>query len=302
MHRAVAATGRHLRGSIDVGGVERTYDLYVPSRLPSRRVALVVALHGGLGSGAQFEAQSGFDGLAQANGFIVAYPNGTPQRPGSELRVWNAGGCCGIADASHENIDDVGFITTLIAHLRSRYRIDARRVFLTGHSNGALMAFAVACRSSGVVAAIAVQSGALMEPACHPRLAVSVLEIHGTADQNLPINGGKGAKGLSATVFPPPLDALRTFAAADACTARSTRNDPLNRAVSIEAWSRCRGGAVVEWARVAGANHAWMGHRASRWTELRIGPPYMGFDSSLAAWSFLAAHPRPRPGAMLAGP
>lgn len=292
VHRATPATGRHLSGSIEVGGATRTYRLYVPAHLPSRPVPLLVALHGGLGSGAQFESQTGFDGLAQANGFIVAYPNGTPQRPGTDLDVWNAGGCCGVADVSHENVDDVGFITALIGHLESEYRVDRHRVFLTGHSNGALMAFAVACAASGTIDAIAVQSGALMEPTCDPPEPVSVLEIHGTADENIPINGGRGPKGISGAVFPPPLDALETFATADGCAAPTTRPDPSNRAVSIETWSGCRRGAIVEWAKVAGANHDWMGHPAPSQTVQRLGPPYLGFDSSLAVWSFLAAHQR----------
>ncbi len=45
--------------------------------------------------------------------------------------------------------------------------------------------------------------------------------------------------------------------------------------------------------KVAGANHAWMGHRGTPGSVLLVGEPYMGFDSSAAVWSFLAAHPRP---------
>lgn len=292
VHRAVAPTGRRTLRTLEFGGAERTYHLYLPSPLPKGPRPLLVGLHGGLGSGPQFEADTGFDGLAQANGFIAVYPDGTPIRAGSDHLVWNAGGCCGIADAAHEDVDDVGFVVALVHHLEAVYDIDPRRVFLTGHSNGALLAYAVACAHAGTIDAVAVQAGALLEPTCRPSRPVSVLEIHGTDDQNIPINGGKGPRDVSGTTFPPPLDALKTFAAADRCGRPRTAPDPENRAVSIEAWTGCAGHTVVEWARVTGANHAWMGHPSSPASVLLLGgQAYLGFDSSLAVWSFLAAHP-----------
>ena len=51
-------------------GRARTYRLYVPSSLPAGPAPLLVALHGGYGSGARFEVATGFSGLAEANGFL----------------------------------------------------------------------------------------------------------------------------------------------------------------------------------------------------------------------------------------
>src|SRR4029077_20342088 len=109
---AVDATGQKVDGTITPPGQgERTYHLYVPASLPKDRpVPLLVALHGGTGWGTQFEQQSGFDGLAEANQFLVVYPDGVKQ-PGTTAdgRVWNGGACCGIA--SRQDVDDVGFIS-----------------------------------------------------------------------------------------------------------------------------------------------------------------------------------------------
>ena len=84
------------------------------------------------------------------------------------------------------------------------------------------------------------------------------------------------------------------LASQDGCpSASATSNDPANSAVNFEVWQPCKAGTVVEWAKVTGANHAWMGHPASPAADrLNGGPPYMGLDSSTAVWSFLAAHPR----------
>jgi polyhydroxybutyrate depolymerase len=293
---ATRPTGRVVQGTIrSPDGAERSYRLYLPSGLPRRApLPLLVALHGGGGSAEQFERDSGFDGLAQANRFIVVYPDGTPMRAGSTGRVWNAGGCCGIAEEDRRNVDDVGFISALVAKLEAGYPIDRRRVFVAGHSNGAMLAFRLACQLSSAIAAIGVQSGTLFAGGCRPAHPVAVLEIHGTADENVPINGGRGAKDISGSDFPPPLSGLELLASRDHCPVRPTPlRDRRNRDLSYELWRPCEDGSAVEWVKVAGANHVWMGHPASLRSQLLIGKPYMGLDSSAAIWSFLAAHPRP---------
>jgi len=294
---ATTPRGRHVTGTIVIGGnVVRSYTLYLPRSLPKHSpVPLLVALHGGLGSGPQFEQQSGFDGLAEANRFIVVYPNGTAiHRFAPNQLVWNGGGCCSVAEQGQENVDDVGFISSLITKLERQYDIDNGRVFAAGHSNGAILAERLACQLSGQIVAIGVQAGVLFVNSCPMPHPVAALEIHGTVDQNIPINGGYGQRSLTKTDYPPPVDGLKTIAAHDACPSAPTNApDPSNAAVRFQIWQPCRAGTVVEWAMVAGANHAWMGHPGSRATQLLTGgKPYSGFDSSAAIWSFLAAHPR----------
>ncbi len=293
---AVTPKGTHIFGTVVVSGTTvRSYQLYVPRSLAKRTpVPLLVALHGGLGSGSQFEQNSGFDGLAESNRFLVVYPNGTPIRRIAPNRlVWNGGGCCSVAAQDQDNVNDVGFISALIAKLEGRYHIDKNRVFATGHSNGAILAERLACQLSGQIVAIGVQAGDLSVNGCSMPHPVAALEIHGTQDQNIPINGGYGSRSLTQTNFPPPVNGLRTIAAQDGCPSTPTiSSDPSNAAVHFTVWQPCHGGTVVEWATVTGANHAWMGHPASAATERLVGSPYLGFDSSAAIWSFLIAHPR----------
>jgi polyhydroxybutyrate depolymerase len=296
MKPAVTPRGARIFGTVLVAGsTVRSYQLYVPRSLPGRTpVPLLVALHGGLGSGSQFEQNSGFDGLAESNHFLVVYPNGTPIRRIVPNRlVWNGGGCCSVAAQDQDNVNDVGFISALIAKLEGRYHIDKHRVFATGHSNGAILAERLACQLSGQIVAIGVQAGDLSVNGCSMPHPVAALEIHGTQDQNIPINGGHGSRSLTETNFPPPVNGLKTIAAQDGCPSTPTNSsDPSNAAVHFTVWQPCHGGTVVEWATVAGANHAWMGHPASATTQRLVGSPYLGFDSSAAIWSFLAAHPR----------
>ncbi len=272
-------------------GRDRTYHVFVPADLPAGGpVPLLIALHGGTGWGKQFERNSGFDGLAQANGFIVVYPDGVGNGPNADQqRTWNGGACCGIA--ARTNVDDVAFIDQLITQLEADFPIDADRVFAAGHSNGGILAYRLACELPDRIAAIGVQSSALEIDACTPDQPVSAIHIHGAADQNLPIDGGVGPNALSGVDFNKPLEGATALAAADGCDAApTTTTDATNADLMIHLWSPCAAGTEVVFVEVAGAGHAWMGHETGG--SGRVGPVYMGLDSSLLIWNFLVQHGR----------
>ena len=102
---------------------------------------LVINFHGGGGEPLGHERYSGMDDLADEEGFIAVYPAGT-SRFGDRLLTWNAGGCCGYAQ--EESVDDVGFVRALIDDLSTVTLIDRSRIYATGLSNGAMMAYRLA--------------------------------------------------------------------------------------------------------------------------------------------------------------
>jgi len=272
-------------------GRDRTYHLYVPPNLdPGRPVPLLVALHGGTGWGLQFEQNSGFDALADRHGFIVVYPDGVGVGPrGTALRTWNGGGCCG--PAARQQVDDVGFIRQLIAEIERTHSIDPHRVFATGHSNGGILAYRLACEAADVVVAIGVQSSSLELDRCQPSQPVSAIHIHGTADQNLPIGGGRGPNGVSGVSFRVPIEGAGALATADGCRRQpSTSRDRANSDVTITRWTSCDDGTEVRFLTVAGASHAWMGHPTA--VPRLVGPAYEKLDSTEVIWQFLSTHPR----------
>lgn len=254
-------------GSMQVDGFTRVYREYVPPSLPDKPVPLLLALHGGNQYGDAMEQMTGFDSLAEADGFIVAYPNGHGQ-------TWNAGTCCGYPNVSTAN--EVDFISALITRLSANGRIDASRVYVTGFSAGAAMAYTVACRLAPRVAAIAVVAGTMDLDSCHPQVPVSVLEIHGTADQELLFNGG--TVGQTGAVSPPTMDVVAKWAALDACP-----GSPAPRAagtVLVTTWTGCSGGATVELQAVQGADHNWYAPM--------LGGSDGVVDATQAVWAFLA--------------
>jgi polyhydroxybutyrate depolymerase len=292
---AVTPIGRVVDGTLQTpDGRTRRHRLYVPASLPEGApVPLLVALHAGLGSAAQFAANSGFDGLAEANGFVVVYPEGIGAGADERgLQTWNGGYCCG--PAMNAAVDDVGYVRELIDAVSADVPVDGGRVFAVGHSNGGILAYRLACELSDRIVAIGVQAASVGVDDCRPVRPVSVIHLHGTADANHPIEGGVGS-GLSGTDFRPVRDGLVTLAAANGCDPLPvTTVDPSNPDVTVVDWAACGGGAAaVRFVVVEGASHAWMGHPpASPAAEALVGPPYPDLDASRVIWSFLAGHPR----------
>jgi len=108
--------------TIEHDGRTRSYDLQVPGNVGEQSAALVLDLHGLSLTKSVQRGYSGFDLLADREGFFAAFPDGVG-------RAWNVA----IGD---EGVDDVGFLRALVAHLGSEYNIDPNRIYATGHSMG----------------------------------------------------------------------------------------------------------------------------------------------------------------------
>ena len=171
--------GDHDR-SLAFGGATRTYFVHVPPRVSEGQpLPVVLAFHGGGGNASGFKAYAGLDALADRQGFVVVYPDGSG-RLGRRLLTWNAGGCCGYAAA--QNVDDVGFALAVLRDVARNVSVDPARVYATGHSNGAMMAYRMAIDASDRIAAVAPVAGAMQAPGFPPPRPVPVLHIHSVDD------------------------------------------------------------------------------------------------------------------------
>ena len=122
--------------------------------------------------------------LGEANRWIVAYPNGERGAGGLFPTDWNAGLCCGAA--GRENIDDVGFISAMMAQISSKLPVDKTRIYVVGFSDGGRMAHHLACVMAARIAAIGVVSGSMKDDHCAPAKSVPLIAIHGTGDPTVP--------------------------------------------------------------------------------------------------------------------
>jgi polyhydroxybutyrate depolymerase len=170
-------------------GLNRTYLLHVPPTYnESEATPLVIMLHGYTGTSIGQEQYTGFSINADAEGFIVVYPDGL-KYPWNESnpQAWNAGA---IYEQWTGGTDDVGFIKKIIEEMRTHYNIDGNRIFATGHSNGAFMSYRLAYELSDVFAAIAPVSGQMVfTPIMGPENKISILHLHALNDPTVLYNG-----------------------------------------------------------------------------------------------------------------
>lgn len=268
--------------SVQSGGLTRTFHLYRPDGL-SGPAPLVVMLHGGYGDGAQAERAYNWDTQADGGHFLVAYPDGMD-------RAWNAGTCCGVP--KNRDVDDVGFITAMVGAIEAQTSVDPSRVYVTGMSNGAMMALRLACQTD-LFGAIAPVAGTLLTD-CARAAPTSILQIHGTADDRVPYDGGPG-KARTFTGAPnvdgpsvPTVNA--TWRGIDACAAPVTS---ISGAVTTQT-AQCPGGRTVELISVADAGHQWPGGVPSLLAQ-RLGdlpPPSTALNATDTIWRFFAGHHR----------
>jgi polyhydroxybutyrate depolymerase len=172
---------------------------------------LILALHGGGGDPAQFAAASGLGAEAAARGYAVIFPAGTSRRGGARLLTWNGGYCCGYA--ARRGVEDEAFLKAVIADAVARYGLDGNRVFITGMSNGSILAETFAARNPRQIRAVAGIAGTMEAGRVRLRGPVPALVIHGTADAMVPYAGGVGEDSLTRTDFASVADVVQAFLA-----------------------------------------------------------------------------------------
>lgn len=173
---------------ISVNGMERYYELYVPTNYSElKTLPIVFVLHGGGGkaSGMNRFTRGRFNELANRDGFIVVYPNGFE-------KSWNDGERDTLAVARRLNIDDVGFFETMIDDLDKKFSIDRKNIFACGISNGGFMVQRLAIERSDLFKAVGVVAANMSgdQQQKEPGKPVSAIFICGTADPLVPYNGG----------------------------------------------------------------------------------------------------------------
>lgn len=247
------------------GGLTRMYSVHVPDGYtPARSVPVLFAFHGGGGDMNYMarDEQYGLRDKADRSGFVVVFPNGYSNLPSGKFATWNAGACCG--DARDKNIDDVGFVRAMMAHLGKRLNIDHDRVFATGMSNGGLMAYRLACEMADVFSAVAAVAGTDNTLDCHPSRSVSVLHIHARNDTHVLFTGGAGQDSFQernikkVTDFTSVADSVARWVGHDRCAATPQRVLDVDGAY-CDLYSPCAGGAQVKLCVTESGGHSWPG-------------------------------------------
>ena len=270
------------------GGLSRSYVVHVPEGHDQKTpMPVVLALHGATMNGPMMAWFSGLNRKADEAGFITVYPNGTGR---FSSFTWNGGNCCGLAMQNH--VDDVAFINALLDELMGSYNVDTRRIYATGISNGAVMAYRLASELSDRIAAIAPVSGSMGTEISHPNRPMPILHFHGTMDEYVPFLGGKGKKSITGTDFWPVDQSIRSWVKSNGCDETpkielsSKSGDELT--VTRKTYALGNDGSEVVLVVIEGGGHTWPGVRSPAVT---LGKSALNISANTLMWEFFEKHP-----------
>lgn len=255
-------------------GLLRNFIYYKPSTWDaSQELPLLIVLHGLTQTAAGIMEITDFNPIAEANNFIVCYPDGNNN-------AWNAN-----MNISVSRTDDRGFIEKITAYFRSNFNTNPQKQYLCGFSNGGFMSHKMACESDDCFAAIATVSGNMSDTVysnCNPKYLTSVLHIHGTSDAVVPYLGSvttgvsvsqtmeKWQQFLGCDPNPSSLD-LPNLSLLDLST------------VSRETYSNCTNSSL-ELIKITNGGHQWPGIST---LVGGIGNINMDIYSPQVIWDFL---------------
>jgi polyhydroxybutyrate depolymerase len=230
----------------------------------SQPAPLLLLLHGYSSRGAEIDGYLGLRAAADEHGFVTASPDGTVDDQGNQF--WNATDACCNFDGS--DVDDVGYVSGVIAEIQATLAIDPHRIAVVGHSKGGFMAYRMACERAEIVSSIVSLAGAtFVDPeACNPSDPVSVAQVHGTADDTIRFEGGGPVSNVTRR-YPGAMTTAQTWAAYDGCGAAPTvlpekldvdavltdGSDPAE--TTVAEWSGCDTRSVVQLWTVEGGSH-----------------------------------------------
>ena len=259
-------TAGNNKASLQYGGQSRSYILHVPSSLTAGKpLALVFDLHGAGGNGSQQQGMSGWGSVADKEKFLVVYPDGIGG-------YWNVDDkCCGTA--GEQKIDDVGFIKAIVNKLSTDTCIDAKRIYVTGFSNGGGLAHRMGCDAADVIAAIAPTATDLRTQPCNAARPISMMEVKGMADSLEPYDGGVVGPAGGQYTDVGAKASQKLWADIDKCTGATTTIDQY-----CESYTQCADGVEADLCSLPNVDHS----------------PYsnsLNFNVASVAWSMFKRQP-----------
>jgi polyhydroxybutyrate depolymerase len=170
---------------------DRSYIVHIPPTVsPNRPLPVMFVFHGAGGTGAQMQAGTGFDVLADQVGIVTIYPDGQAGNA-----PWNVGrNVCPPGNFVSTSRDDIDYIEHMLQDVAADQCIDARRVFATGFSMGGYFSNELGCRiGRSTLRAIAPHSGGAHSGTC-PGAPLPVLLLHGDSDSLIDYQCGTSAR------------------------------------------------------------------------------------------------------------
>lgn len=274
-------------GTLIIDGLEREYILHLPKNYGSENLPMVLAFHGGGGSAKQMKRFSKFNNMADKENFIVVYPNSVDKN-------WSDGR---IGEKLPMERDDLKFISTLIDTLTAKYKIDPKRVFSTGISNGGFFSFWLAYKLSDKILAIAPVTANVPENLANdykPLYPVSILLINGTDDPLVKYDGGSvgyGEDGFGRGKSVSTDKTIDIWTNNNSCTKNAIveemdNKDKKDGCTAIKfTYPSCGNNTDVILIKVEGGGHTWPGG-SQYLPKIIVGKVCGDFNATETIWEF----------------
>jgi polyhydroxybutyrate depolymerase len=283
--------------TLTVGDLKRTYLVHIPKSYDGRKPCpVVIVFHGGGSNARQWVRFCGLNETADKAGFIAVYPNGTGKTiQGYEIFGWNGGPRRPGGTNAEKKVDDVAFTKALLDDLATVVKVDAKRAYAAGMSMGAIMVYRLASELSDHIAAIAALAGPMGTETCDPKRSVSVIHFHGTEDEAVPFNGGKGKLDVSGTDFYSVEHSIRAWVKANGCNEKPTiqklpdKEEDGTRVVR-KTYGDGKQGTEVVLVVIKGGGHTWPGREFG--PEMKVlGKSTKDISANELMWEFFKEHP-----------
>jgi polyhydroxybutyrate depolymerase len=260
-----SSTARLTWEKVQVEGYERHFLVDQPASFAGTDYSMLLILHGFSSDPFGARAEMGFDQLENRDDFLFVFPEGTG--PNATELSWNAGFCCRYA--MQHGVDDVAFLDRVVDKLAAETRVDRLRIYVTGFSNGALLAYRWGAERAQTVAGIAAVAGAIAgkagfsEPEVRiaaPEQPVSVLIVHGEQDPFFPYGGGVSQALMSrlpGRASASVADSISFWRRGNGCIGEPEISTADHQGMRLQRFARCRNGAAVEAWTIAQMGHDW---------------------------------------------
>jgi len=282
-----ASFSKDIDGTIMIDGLEREYILHLPKNYGAESLPLLMVFHGGGGNAGQMKNHVKFNKLSDKENFIVVYPNAVDKN-------WNDGR---IGEKLPMQRDDVEFISNLIDTLASKYKVDSKRIFSTGISNGGFFSIYLAYKLSNKILAIAPVTANIavnLADEFKPEYPVSILLINGTKDPLVKYDGGAvgfGEDGFGRGESVSTERTIQIWTKNNGCGQNPVTEDIFNKdhkdgckAVKYT-YSGCKDGTEVILVKIEGGGHTWPG--ASQYLpKIIVGTVCKDFNATEMIWEF----------------
>jgi polyhydroxybutyrate depolymerase len=274
--------------------LERTYTLHIPPAYNSSKLLpLVVVFHGGGGNASAAIRTTEFNVKADEAGFITVYPDGTRPRMTEPYsfrenpQTWNEGS--GRFDSGSKNVDDVGFVNAMLDEIVKKCRVDKKRIYATGFSNGSSMTYYVGIHLAHRFAAIAPVAGHLWLKEFKLKRPVPMIYIIGLADPLNPPAGGLVTALGSTDIKPSIYEEVARWAQALGCSMQTQEILDANGVKAIR-YPNGKEGSEVIFYTVEGLGHSWPGGKELL-PESLVGKTSDKLKAVDVIWEFFQKHP-----------